>query len=205
MRNLAYLCFFIVVSLQAQTKMTLAEATALKETVKSQATTTKTITSDFVQNKHLDFLSNDIITKGSLAFKVPNMIKWEYVDPFKYSVVFKNDMLYINDEGNKSDIDLGSNKMFKQLNTLIIKSVKGDMFDENEFDIEYYNKDNNSLVYFSPKDKKFAKYIKAFHITFNKKGDVIALKMIEPSGDYTKITFTNKILNSPLDDALFTN
>jgi outer membrane lipoprotein carrier protein len=205
MRNLVYLLFLVVFVGHTQTQMNDSEALALKAKVKVLAFSTKTISSDFVQYKHLDFLDNDIETSGKLAFKSPNLVKWEYVTPFKYSVLFKDEKLYINDEGNKSDIDIGSNKIFKQLNRLIVSSVKGDMFDDNEFIIEYFNKDYNSIVYFSPKDHKFAKYIKTFHITFNEKGDVIEVKMIEPSEDYTKIVFTNKVLNQNIDETVFSH
>ena len=205
MHKLVYLLFFLVSACHAQTQMTDNEASALKAKVKVLATSTTTISSDFVQYKHLGFLDNDIETSGKLAFKTPDIVKWEYVKPFKYSVLFKNEKLFINDEGNKSDIDIGSNKMFKQLNKLIINSVKGDMFNEDEFNIYYYKTENNSLVYFNPKDQKFVKYIKTFHITFNENGDVIEVKMIEPSEDYTRIVFTNKVLNQTIDEAVFSH
>lgn len=205
MRNLLYIIAFLTFSGQAQTKMSNAEASQLKEKVKALSLTTKTISSDFVQYKHLDFLDNDIETSGKLAFKAPDLVKWEYVSPFKYSVIFKKGKLYINDEGKKSDIDLGANKMFDQLNNLIINSVKGDMFDSSKFNISYFKIGKNSLVHFEIKDQKLGKYIKAFHITFNEKGDVTEVKMIEHSGDYSQIIFSNKVLNKPLDDALFTN
>jgi len=206
MRNFLLTLFIIVsIDLHAQTPMNNEEATTLKALVKNRAATINTILSDFTQSKHLDFLDNDVITKGVLAFKSPNLIKWSYLDPFEYSVVFKNEVLYINDEGNKSNIDIGSNKMFKELNTLIINSVKGDMFDDDAFIISYYKEDDLNLVEFTSKDKKLSKYISAFHISFNSKGDVEKVKMIEPSGDYTKIIFTNRVLNSPIDNALFNN
>lgn len=197
--------FLVTANLFSQTPMQVDEAKALKTLVKKRAATTKTILSDFTQSKHLDFLDNDIITTGQLAFKSPDLIKWRYTEPFKYSVIFKNETLYINDEGNKSHVDIGSNKMFKQLNKLIINSVKGDMFDHDAFTIEYFKKDSSSLVYFTAKDEKLSKYIKSFHINFNNEGDVEQVKMIEPSGDFTKITFSNRVLNSPINDALFTN
>ena len=203
--NLLYIMFFLVVAAQAQTKMTDSEASQLKNQVKNLAKSTKTISSDFVQYKHLDFLDNDIETSGKLAFKAPNLVKWEYLKPFKYAVLFKGETLYINDEGKKSNIDIGSNKMFKQLNNLIVSSVKGDMFDDAKFNIQYFKTSKNRVVYFSPKDEKFAKYIKTFHITFNENGDVSEVKMIEASGDYTKIVFTNKVLNKTIDEAVFTN
>ena len=205
MRNLVYFFLFSVMIIQGQTPMSTSEANALKETVKSLALTTKTIQSDFIQYKHLDFLENDIVTKGKLTFKSPKSVKWEYNEPFKYSVIFKNEFLLINDGGNKREIDIGSSKMFKQLNKLIIKSVKGDMFDDNEFDIAYFKKDKSYIVHFYPKDKKTSKYISVFHISFSKVGDVEQVKMIEPSGDFTKIIFSNKILNNPIKDAVFNN
>jgi len=203
MRNILYLLFIMVVTVHSQEKMTTVEATLLKEKVKAQAADTKTITSDFIQYKHLDFLTNDIITKGDLSFKTPNMVKWSYVDPFVYSVIFKDENLYINDEGQKSDVNLSSSKLFKQLNKLIVNSVKGDMFDANEFEISYFKYKGNSDVHFIPINKKISKYIKAFHIQFNSKGDVVEIKMIEPSDDYTRIVFSNRILNKTLSDAVF--
>lgn len=205
MRKLVYFFLLSIATMQAQVPMSTSESNALKEMVKSRALTTKTISSDFTQYKHLDFLENDIVTKGKLTFKTPNSVKWEYTEPFKYAVIFKNESLFINDEGNKSEIDIGSSKMFKQLNTLIIKSVKGDMFDEAEFDITYLKKDAEFLIQFKPKDGKLSKYIIAFHISFNEEGDVEQVKMIEPSGDFTKIVFSNKTLNNPVSDAVFNN
>ncbi|PHS04309.1 MAG: cell envelope biogenesis protein LolA [Kordia sp.] len=203
MRNILYLLFLLTATVHSQEKMTTAEATLLKEKVKTQAAETKTITSDFVQYKHLDFLTNDIVTKGYLAFKIPDLVKWSYVDPFVYSVIFKDENLYINDEGQKSDVNLSSSKLFKQLNKLIVNSVKGDMFDDNEFEISYFINKKYSEVHFSPTNKKIAKYIKAFHIQFNSNGDVVEIKMIEPSDDYTRIVFSNRVLNKTMSDAVF--
>jgi len=203
MRNLFFVFFFSIFALQAQTKMSATKAQDLKVKVKALAENSKTITSDFIQYKHLDFLDNDIETAGKLSFKAPDIVKWEYIKPFIYSVIFKDKKLYIDDNGNKSKVDIGSNKMFKQLNSLIIASVKGDMFDDATFNIDYFVDGKNSLVHFNPKDEKMAKYIKSFHITFNTNGDVIQVKMIEPSNDYTKIVFSNKELNKTLPDAVF--
>jgi len=190
-------------ALHAQTKMTSAEANDLRAMVKEQAKTTQTITSDFTQFKHLDFLSNDIESKGKMAFKTPDMVKWQYTQPFAYSIIFKNQELYINDDGDKSHIDVGGNKTFEQLNQLITSSIRGDMFDDTQFDISYFTKDGKSLVHFLPKDAQFKEFIKAFHLTFNNEGEVQEVKMIEPSGDYTQIILSTRQTNQPLSDADF--
>lgn len=183
--------------------MSTTEADALKATVKALSDETVTISADFVQYKHIDFLSNDIESNGKLAFKSPNMVKWEYEKPFAYSVLFKNETLFINDNGTKTDMDMGSNKLFKQLNQLITASIKGDMFDASEFDVLYFKKDGRSEVHFTPTDKQFSEFIKVFYITFSTKGEVEEIKIIEPSDDYTQIVFSNRTTNETLSDAVF--
>lgn len=182
------------------------EIKELKIKVKEKSETTQTIKSDFIQYKHLDFLSNDIKTEGKLAYKSPNLVKWEYTNPYKYSVIFKNNSLLINDDGKKNTINIGSSKLFEKMNVLIVKSIRGDMFDDAEFDISYHKSKSSYIVKFLLKDINFKKVIKQFVLHFDVKTyDVTQVKMIEPSNDYTKIVFKNRKLNIPLNNAIFSN
>jgi len=203
-KALLIICFFCAQHMGAQEVLTQEEEQAFKQEVIQNAKETQTIVSDFVQYKHLSFLNNDIETKGKLVFMAPSKIKWEYTDPYEYSAIFKEDKLYINDGGNKTNIDIGSNKMFKSFNKLIVNSIKGDMFDENEFSISYFKTTEGYLVRFVPKDKTIHEYISSFELTFIKGiADVSEVRMIEPSEDYTRIVFENKKLNTTVSNAVF--
>ena len=206
-RLLHFFIILFVCNIQAQqTAMSASEITNFRQKVKIASESTKTILSDFTQFKHLSFLSNDIKTTGKMAFKAPNLIKWEYIDPFKYSVIFKEDKLLINDEGKKSDVKIGSSKLFKKLNQLIVNSVSGNMFDSNEFDIEYHKTAIYTIIAFNSKDRELSKYIKQFVLHFDTiNANVIEVKMIEPSDDFTRIIFKNRRENTILKDAIFTN
>ncbi|WP_179375094.1 LolA family protein [Winogradskyella wichelsiae] len=208
MRNI-YFFLFLGIGIQiasAQKSLTTEEINTFKSAVEKLDSNTQTIVSDFIQYKHLSFLSNDVETQGKLAFKVPRLVKWEYTSPYKYSVIFKDDKLFIDDEGDKSKIDIGSNKMFKGLNSLITNSVKGNMFDDNAFEISYFKVDEFYLVKFIPKDETMLQFIAKFELKFYiKTSDVVEVKMIEPSEDYTKIIFKNKTRNTTLDEAVFNN
>ena len=201
--------FFISITFNAisqQVVLTKQESNDLRNKVVEKSKKTTSIISDFVQYKHLDFLSNDIKSSGNMLFKSPDLIKWEYKVPFKYSVVFKNDKLNINDGGVKSEVDLSANKAFKSLNSLIIKSVKGDMFDDTQFKMEYFKNKIFYIVRFKPIDKALKSFISEFVISFDKNTlDVLEVKMIESSEDYTLLTFLNQKLNKPISDAIFSN
>lgn len=209
MRNFLIFSIFIVSThslFAQQTKMNAQEIAAFKTQVETSSQSTQTIKSDFVQYKHLDFLDNDIKTSGKLVFKAPGLVKWEYTDPYTYSVIFKGDELLINDSGTKSKVDIGSSKMFKKLNQLIVNSVKGNMFDDTDFDITYLKTPTSNKAIFIPKDKKLIAYIASFELLFNKKDATVEeVKMIEPSEDYTRIVFKNRELNTPIGDAVFSN
>ena len=209
MRNYIFILFLLIVSIgvQAQeTEMNTSEITAFKVQIKEVSKSTTTIIAEFVQYKHLDFLTSDIETSGNMAFKAPNWVKWEYTSPYEYSVVFKDDLLLINDGGTKSNIKMGSSKLFKKLNELIINSVTGNMFDDGGFEVSYFKTPDFNKVIFISTDKKMAKMIAVFELHFNNNdGAVIEVKMIEPSQDYTRIVFSNRVVNSEINDEIFTN
>lgn len=209
MRNYFLLLFFIVIgsSIQAQeTAMNASEIAAFKGKVIASAKTTKTIKTDFVQYKHLDFLADDVKTSGKMVFKVPNLVKWEYTNPYQYSVIFREDQLLINDGGTKSKVDIGNSKLFKKLNQLIVNSVKGNMFNDSDFTVSFYKSSKYNKAVFIPKDKKIASYIASFELLFNKNdAQVFEVKMVEPSQDFTRIVFSNRTLNSTINDSVFSN
>lgn len=112
-RSISFFVLFLLVNsffgFSQQERMSKQEADQVRIKIIEKSKNTNTIMGDFVQTKHLDFLSNDIKSTGKLVFKFPDLIKWEYKTPFNYSVVFKNDKLFINDDGDKSKIDRSNN------------------------------------------------------------------------------------------------
>jgi outer membrane lipoprotein-sorting protein len=196
--------FFATISYSQEQKMTDSEIVFFKKSVKEMAVKIKSLSTDFVQYKHLDFLSKDIETSGKMSFKDPNMLQWQYKKPYNYSIVFKNNKILINDEGKKSAMDAGSSKLFGKINKLIVGSVSGDMFDDKEFVISYFKSKSNAIAKFIPKDASLKKYIKQIELTFDvDNATVIQVKMLESSSDYTKIVLKNKILNAKIDDSVF--
>ncbi|MEQ8220095.1 MAG: outer membrane lipoprotein carrier protein LolA [Arenibacter sp.] len=209
MRNLLFLVVLIAhnsLLFAQESNMNKAEIADFKAKINETSKATNTIQSNFTQYKHLDFLSNDITTQGKMAFKVPNMVKWEYTEPFKYSIIFKDDKLIINDSGTKSNMDLGNSTLFKKLNQLIVNSVKGNLFQDSDFTMSYFKSSNYYKVIFIPKDEKIKSYIASFILFFDKEqADVMEVKMVEPTNDYTRIVFTDRLINKPLDNEVFTN
>lgn len=185
-------------------KMTATEITQFKTTTEKGTKTIKTVKTDFTQYKHLAFLEKDIESSGKMIFKTPSSLNWKYVSPYQYSIIFKNNKIYINDQGNKSTVNAGNSKMFERINKLIVGTVSGNMFDDKEFDIEYFKNKEFNIAKLTPKEASLKKYIKQVYLYFPPNESVVSkVKLIEPSDDYTLIIFKNKVINATIDDALF--
>lgn len=187
-------------------KMTDGEAAAFRTSVNGVAKKIKSLSTDFIQYKHMDFLANDIETSGKMFFKEPDKLLWQYKKPYNYTIVFKNGKILINDQGKKSAMDAGGSKIFAKLNKLIVGSVSGDMFDDKEFVISCFKNKDFNVTRLVPKDAALKKYIKQIELSFDKQDHtVMQVRLIESAEDYTKIVFKNKIQNAKIDDTAFTN
>lgn len=188
----------------SQTKMTEPEVTTFKNKVISDSKSLQSLSSNFTQTKHISFLSKPITSTGKLYLKNDERLRWEYLTPTQYTVIFKNKKLLVNNQGKQSTVDLATNKQFEKLSKLISGSIKGNLFDDNEFHITYFQTDSDYLVKLTPKSKDLAKYVKEIELYFDKKGKLVKKsKTIEPNNDYTVITFTDVKINQPIHDSVF--
>lgn len=206
MKTRVFLAFLLMMSLSffaQEQKMSASEIAVFKASVEQETKTIKSLKTDFIQYKHLDFLAKDIETSGKMSFKQPNLLNWQYTKPYQYSIVFKNNKVHINDQGKKSTVD---GKMFEKINKLIVGSVSGNMFDDKEFAIAYFKTKDTYIAKLSPKTATIKKYIKQVDLYFPMNDPTVSqVKLIEPSGDFTRIVFKNKQINAKVDDSVFTN
>lgn len=163
-----------------------------------------TITSDFIQHKHLDYLSVVIESKGKFWFSKPATLRWEYTDPFKYLILINNGKITIKDDEKKNEFDVNSNKVFQELNDLIVNSVNGTLIESNKYDFEMWENKEYWLVKLVPKNPEIKKVLNHMELYFLKTDkSVNQIKMVEADNDYTLITLTNRKFNNPIQPSVF--
>ena len=176
----------------------------LKKGLVSLSENTSTIQSKFVQEKHMQLLTRGIVSQGSIVFKKPDKLRWEYVEPFQYLIILDGGKIHVKNDGKTSTFDMATSKLFAEINNLIINTVKGNVLDEVKFDIEYFQSTTQYLVRMYTKDKTMKEFVSHLEINFNKSDFTVGqIKLVEPNEDYTFIKFTNSIYNEPVDDNSF--
>jgi outer membrane lipoprotein-sorting protein len=172
--------------------------------INEASASTNKINTTFIQEKNLSFIEETVISKGILLFEKPDKLRLEYKEPFTY-IMIMNDSRMMTDNGEKkSEYDLKSNKMFSEINNLIISSVKGNILNSESFKAELFENQEKLYIKLIPLDKELGKYIKAIGLFMNKKDYTVdELTITEQSDDYTHIRFTNKAINEEIPPASF--
>jgi outer membrane lipoprotein carrier protein len=204
-KNIAFGAFLLVSGFffAQNTAMSGAEAKEFVTKVSSETKQIKTLQSDFTQTKKMDFLDKNIVTYGRMSLKSPNMLSWKYTKPYQYSIVFKDNKIFINDQGKKSSVDAKS-KTFEKINKLIVGSSNGQMFNDPEFSVTYLKNANYNIAKFTPKSAQLLKYIKQIELHFPKNQSTVSqVNMTEASGDTTNIVFKNTKINAPVSASEF--
>ena len=181
-----------------------ADLPKFKEQFAAIAKKTVTIKSDFVQEKNLSMLSEKIVSKGGFWFKKDNLLRMEYFKPFDYLMILNGDNMYIRDGQKESRVSTKSNKLFQQINKIIMGCVQGTVFDNTDFITKVYENKNTYLVEMSPAGKVLKEFFKTIDVIIDKSDyEVNTIEMNENSGDNTIIRFTNRAINTDIPNEIF--
>ena len=163
------------------------------------------IKSDFVQEKNLSMLSEKITSKGKFLFKKQSRVRMEYTQPYLYLMILNNDKVYVKDGSKENKLSAKSNKLFQQVNKIMIDCMQESALDNTDFKTRIFENKNNSLVELTPVTKGLKELFKTINVVVDKKDfSVVSIEMQELSGDNTLLRFSNKELNATIPDELFT-
>ena len=207
-----YKIYFLVfmVCITANVKAQQGEYAPVKdlEKFKEQFTTVaakvQTIKSDFTQEKNLSMLSEKIVSKGKFWFRKENLLRMEYTKPYEYLMILNKDNIYIKDGDKESRVSVKSNKIFQQINKIVIDCVQGEVFNNADFNTTAYESKTAYKVELSPIGKSLKQFFTNIDVFIDKKDySVTTIEMNENSGDNTILHFTDREYNTVIPDAVF--
>ncbi|NOS55081.1 MAG: outer membrane lipoprotein carrier protein LolA [Cyclobacteriaceae bacterium] len=171
---------------------------------KLESSKINSIVSDFAQEKVLTALTEKIKSEGKFLFMRNNKVRIEYQKPFTYLVMMNGEKMLVRDNQKDNRINVKSNKLFQQINRIMIDCVQGTMLDSKDFTVKVFEDDNTFLLEMTPVSKALSQFFQTIVLLVEKKDySAKSIEMREPNGDKTVITFINKKLNAEIADAVF--
>ena len=175
-----------------------------KINMKKASESTMSISSDFIQLKHLSFLEEDVKSEGVFYFEKDNKLRWEYASPFYYLIIFKGDSIMIRDDNKTNIYDAASGRMFKEINQIMVEMVNGSMLESKNFEISFFENPSSFILELFPIDENMKEFLSKIIIHINRENYTAdELYMLERSEDYTHIQFINKRLNESIPKHIF--
>jgi outer membrane lipoprotein-sorting protein len=163
----------------------------------------KSVSADFVQEKHLKILAKPMISKGKLYYQAPGSLRWEYFNPIRsVLLVHEGDTkrYIIKDTEIIEDSSAKMQSMHIVMNEITMW-LSG-KYDQNpDFKVKHRTKKTIVLV---PIKESFSKIISQIDIYLSQRPGVIRSVIIREGNDsFTRLDFKNVILNKTLNDSLF--
>jgi outer membrane lipoprotein-sorting protein len=180
------------------------DLTGFKKKFAIESAKVVSITSDFTQEKTLTALTEKITSSGKFWFKRNNMVRIEYLKPYAYLMIMDGDKMLVRDNEKENKINVKSNKLFQQVNRIMIDCVQGTILDSKDFTTKVFEDDKVFLLEMTPVSKALREFFQTIVLRVDKHDySVKSIEMNEPGGDKTIISFKNKRLNEQVADAVF--
>jgi outer membrane lipoprotein-sorting protein len=181
-----------------------SDLTAFKKQFATESAKVMSITSDFSQEKTLTALTEKVTSTGKFSFKRNNKVRIEYLKPFSYLMIMNGDKMLVRDNEKENTINVKSNKLFQQVNRIMIDCVQGTILESKDFTTKVFEDEKVYLLEMTPSSKALREFFQTILLTVEKKDySVKSIEMNEPAGDRTIISFTNKKLNEPVGENVF--
>lgn len=173
----------------------------------------KTLKTFLTQEKHLSLFAQPVISTGVFLFKSPGKIRLEFFEPFKSILMVSGNKLFKFEEfnGQWQNIPQGNEKMMELVLDHIGAWVNGRFNQGNMYEVtgkyrpdNLYKDQQAFALILEPRAAEFKKFIQAFELGVNSNMDRLDYIIIRESGeDYTKITFHQDLVNTPIEDVYF--
>ncbi len=182
----------------------LKDIDAFIEKINIYAAETNTIKSNFIQEKHLTMLEEVLVSEGHFIFQKENNVLWEYKKPFDYAIIVYDGKFTIRDGYKVNAFDIESNRLFREINNMIITSVSGNFLNNPDFESAYFENNAFYMVKLSPLRQEVKNMLTTIEIYFGKNDiSVSKVRFIEPGDDFTLIKFSDTKFNDPVSEQVF--
>lgn len=181
-----------------------ANAASLAD-IQEAAGAIRSISADFIQEKHMKILVKPLVSKGIIRFQSPDALRFEYREPIKNILIMQGKSVsrYIQ----KDDSFVRDNGAAMGAMTVVMDEIsqwlKGD-FNTNVFDAAIEEAPEPGRIILKPKDKAMTSFIQDIVLVLSERPGVFKEVIIrENQNSYTRLRFEEVALNKDITPDVF--
>ncbi|MDM8525428.1 outer membrane lipoprotein carrier protein LolA [Desulfococcaceae bacterium HSG8] len=167
----------------------------------------QTLQTDFVQEKELAVFNQKLILKGTVFLEKPARLAWHVTEPMRYSMIMKDQMIRQWDEDTNEiqEISLAKNPAFQTAVGQMQEWFSGTYTSLlREYEVALFKK-NPTALKFTPRENALAANVISSVTVFFREDEryIHQIYIEEKSGDNTRLTFVNTVLNPSFDKTVW--
>jgi outer membrane lipoprotein-sorting protein len=168
-----------------------------------------TLRAHFVQVKHLTIVRDVLRSSGTFWLDKRGRVAWQVAEPDAVRVVIRKDGVFVAgkrvgaESTGRGGQDVGDGKLSPLPMLEGLNGIFAGVSEETarDFDVTVPEGDRLRLV---PRSRSLSAWLSAIEITLDGEAKTPQrVRLEEPGGDVTEITFSDVTVNPPLDDATF--
>lgn len=165
----------------------------------------RSISADFIQEKHMKILVKPLISKGIIRFQSPDSLRFEYREPIQNILIMKGKS--VSRFLRKDDAFVRDNAAAMSAMTVVMDEIsqwlKGD-FNTNVFNATIEDTQKPGRIILAPKDKAMTNFIQDIVLVLSEQPGVFKEVIIRENQDsYTRLRFDKVQLNKDIAPDVF--
>lgn len=178
---------------------------ALLDRVKHEQKRLVTLEAEFVQEKASEFLAAPETSRGSLVFKSPDRVRWEYREPKPISLVIAGETMltWYRDVGRAERVKVGrlSSHVFQYLNA---SGSLESLLRYFRATVSFPGGDEPYRIELVPRFARVSRRLASMTLWIDRALFLpVRVRYVEPNGDVTEYRLEQVRVNEPVADARF--
>lgn len=167
-------------------------ATVIAE-IQASGKALKSFECDFIQTATNPMMKEAMTSRGRMFYQAPSCVRWEYTEPAGTSMVLNGSKALMSAGGKSQVVDLGSQKNFSQMSSLMTGLVQGSLLADGSFECSVEMSDRSYTVSLSPVSKALKKNISGIVILYDRRSESVS--EIEMRGKGEQSVTVIKLIN----------
>lgn len=145
----------------------------------------------FIQTRHVSLVDGDIVSRGNMVYRKPDMLRWEYTspEPFAFEINGQDISITYGDGGNVTDVS--GNRMYREMVRLLLGAVSGELVtDERMFSVKVCSDGRTVTARLTPKKGELKRLWTCMTMHFEADTyKALGIDLTEAGGSETHIEF----------------
>lgn len=197
--------FSFILSAQNQKITDKARINEIKENVTRSCSNINNVRCNYIQEKSVSLLEDNIKNEGEVIFMTPDNLYWKNNIPENQLFILRNDSVKIVNDNGVNIMPIQEHLIFREISKIINNGVSNNsIIDENNFIPSYEENENHIIVNMKPKKNKMKSVLGSMTIHFEKSSYLVhKIEITDNNYDITTITLSDIYINQNLDNSLF--